>query len=100
MIRHIVSWNYKSGFPESQNKENARKIKDGLESLVNEIDGIVELKVNIDVLPSSDMDIVLNSLFESDKALAAYQVHPEHKHIASFVSSVTENRVCIDYYEY
>ena len=99
MLRHIVSWSYKSGFSESQNKENAQRIKTELESLVGKIDGIVELEVHINVLPSSNRDIVLNSLFESDEALVAYQAHPEHKRVGSFVSSVTENRVCVDYHE-
>lgn len=99
MVRHIVSWNYKDGFSDDQNKENALKVKNELEELIVKIEGIVELKVHIEALASSNRDIVLNSLFTSEEALAAYQIHPEHKRVSSFVGSVTQNRVCIDYYE-
>jgi len=98
MLRHIVTWNYKDGFSEDENKENALKIKQGLEAL-EDIDGVVEIKVYINALSSSNKDIVLNSLFESEEALAEYQVHPEHKKMGAFIGSVTQNRACIDYYE-
>ena len=98
MLRHIVTWNYKDRFSEDENKENALKIKQGLEAL-EDIDGVVEIKVYINALSSSNKDIVLNSLFESEEALAEYQVHPEHKKMGAFIGSVTQNRACIDYYE-
>ena len=61
--------------------------------------GIIEIKVHINELSSSNRDIILNSLFESEKALADYQVHPEHEKIGEFIGSVLKNRACIDYYE-
>jgi hypothetical protein len=36
---------------------------------------------------------------ENVEALAAYQVHPDHVRVASFVTSVMQNRTCIDYHE-
>jgi len=99
MVRHIVAWNYRDGFTDAENMANALKVKDGLESLIHAIDGIVEIKVHINELSSSNKDIVLNSLFESEEALKNYQIHPEHKKIGEFVGSVTQNRACIDYFE-
>ena len=99
MVRHIVIWNYKDGFTEAENKENALKAKAELEALAQMIDGIAELKVYINELSSSNKDLVLNSLFESEEALAAYQIHPEHLRVAAFVASVVQDRVCIDYHE-
>lgn len=93
------TWNYKDGFSEEENKENAIKVKNELEALIEKINGIIELKVYINALSSSNRDIVLNSLFESEEALAAYQIHPEHKRVSSFVGSVMKNRTCIDYIE-
>ncbi|MCL2408967.1 MAG: Dabb family protein [Oscillospiraceae bacterium] len=98
MLRHIVTWNYKDGFSEAENKENALKIKHGLESLAY-FDGVIEIKVYINELGSSNKDIVLNSLFESEEALTAYQIHPEHKKMSALIGSVMQNRACIDYYE-
>lgn len=99
MLRHIVAWNYKDGFTESENKENAQKVKEELEALKDVVDGIIELKVNINTLSSGNRDIILNSLFEDEKALDAYQIHPEHVRVSSFVGTVVQNRICIDYYE-
>ncbi|MCL2855321.1 MAG: Dabb family protein [Defluviitaleaceae bacterium] len=99
MLRHIVAWNYKDGFTDAENKENAQKVKMELEGLKNHIPEIMEIKVNIEMLPTSNRDIVLDSLFKDEAALAAYQVHPEHQRAAAFVASVTQNRVCVDYYE-
>ena len=99
MIRHIVAWNYKVGFSQEENRENAQKVKYELEALKDCISGIIEFEVIIDPLDTSNRDVVLDSLFESEKALADYQVHPEHKRVSAFVGSVLQDRVCIDYYE-
>lgn len=99
MVRHIVTWNFKDGFTEYENKENAQKIKSSLEYLAQVIDGVVELNVHIDPLPSSNRDLILNSLFQSEEALATYQTHPEHKKIGTFIGTVMQNRSCVDYHE-
>ena len=99
MIRHIVTWNYGSGLTDAENKENALRIKTGLESLAQRIDGVIEIHVHINELSSSNRDMLLDSLFESEDALAAYQIHPEHKEVSSFIGTVLENRACFDYFE-
>ena len=98
MVRHIVAWNCKEGLSEAENKENALKIKQMLEALPQSIPGIIEMKVCINTLPPSNRPMLLNSLFESEEALAAYQVHPEHQKAAGFIRSVTQNRIIVDYY--
>jgi len=97
MVRHIVLWNYADGFSPEENLKNAQKMKALLEELLSLIDGIVELKVQINPMSSSNRDIMLDSLFESEEALAAYIVHPEHKRVGEFVRSVTKDRACVDY---
>jgi hypothetical protein len=99
LVRHIVTWNYKKGFTDVENMDNALKVKSELESLIHCIDGIIELKVSINALSSSNRDIILNSLFENEETLAAYQIHPEHKRVSVFVGSVMQDRACIDYFE-
>ena len=97
MVRHIVLWNYADDFSAEENIQNVQKMKSLLEELPSLIDGIVELKVQINAMPSSNRDIMLDSLFESEEALAAYIVHPEHKRVGEFVRSVTKDRACVDY---
>lgn len=99
MIRHIVMWSFKDGFTEDENISNAQKIKSGLEALTSEVEGVISLEVIISPLKSSNRDIVLNSLFENEESLAAYQSHPSHALIGNFIGTVTVNRSCIDYVE-
>jgi len=99
MLRHIVTWNFKDGFSDIENKQNALTVKTELENLKNLISDIIELKVFINALPSSNRDIVLNSLFENEKTLSQYQSHPEHQRVSADVGTVLQNRACIDYFE-
>ena len=97
MVRHIVMWDYKDGFTGDKNKENAERVKHELESLAN-LNGIIEFNVFINEMISSSKDVILNSLFENEEALAAYQIHPEHQRVSEFVGTVFQNRACFDYH--
>lgn len=99
MIRHIVFWKHDEKFTEQERANNASTIKQSLEVLKNTIPGIISIKVITDPLPSSSGDVILDSLFSSEEALKAYQVHPDHVKVASFVGSVMTDRKCIDYHE-
>ena len=92
-------WDFKDGFTDDENNLNAQKCKYELETAASVIDGIIAFEVNVCPLKTSNRDIVLNSLFESEGTLAAYQVHPAHICASSYVGSVMKNRSCIDYYE-
>ncbi len=97
MVRHIVAWNFLDEVAGSDRVNAAARIKEELESLVGKIDGLIELRVIIDPLGTSNRAIVLDSLLESEEALAAYQVHPLHKKAAEFITSVVCDRVCLDF---
>lgn len=99
MIRHIVTWNLKDGFSEEEKRNNARKVKEEIEALAPLIEGVVALEVIIEALPTSNRDLVLNSLFTSAESLSAYQVHPEHMRVSREIGQYLANRTCIDYYE-
>ena len=94
MIKHIILWNFQEG---RGSEEDKLKIKNGLEALKDKIPGIVEIEVMAKPVAGSNADIMLNSTFESLEALNNYQVHEEHVKIATFVRSVTCNRMCMDY---
>ncbi len=97
MIRHIVMWNHKDDFNHEEKVMNAQKVKNELESLPRMINGIISLNVIINPLSTSNREIILNSLFESEDHLQQYQVHPEHVRVSQFVGSVVKDRVCIDF---
>jgi hypothetical protein len=97
MLRHIVMWRYMESFTDRENAENAARIKRELEALPAVIDGCLDMKVTVNVLPSSNMDIMLDSLFDDVTALDRYMEHPEHKKAAAFITATTCDRVCVDY---
>ncbi len=97
MVRHIVAWNYADGFTDDENRKNAEIMKKELENLKDLINGIVEIKVYINPMDTSDSDILLDSTFESEEALKAYIIHPEHVRVGTnYVKPVVKNRKCID----
>jgi hypothetical protein len=99
MVRHIVAWNYADGFSTEENLRNAEIIKKELENLKGMIDGIVSLQVYVNPVDTSDADILLDSTFESEEALKAYTIHPEHVRVGTnYVKPVVKNRRCIDFF--
>lgn len=99
MLKHIVAWNHKDIFSSDEKLSNAKRIKEELESLKGLIPEIVEIKVTVNPVSSSNRDVVLYSLFRSEDDLKRYQVHPEHKRVSAFVGSVMQDRICLDFYE-
>ena len=95
MVKHVILWNLK----EESNTDTVKiGIKTELESLIGKIDGLLEIKVNINPLESSNCDVMLDSLFESKEALSLYSTHPEHVKVAdNFVRPFTKARICMDY---
>ncbi len=86
----------KEEFTESENAQNAEKVKNELVSLKNIISEIVEMKVNTQLVSTSNRTVMLYSLFESEESLARYQIHPEHIRVSKFVGTVLKERVCLD----
>jgi len=90
-------WNFKEGFTPEENISNAARLQAELEGLVHTIPQVKELKVHINEISTSNMDVMLDSLFESEEDLAIYQDHPEHNKVVAFARSVLANRACFDY---
>ena len=97
MVKHIILWKLKD---ECNNDTVKNGIKTNLEALKGKIDGLVEIKVQLEKLPSSNADVMLYSVFSDENALEGYAVHPDHVYVAdNFVRPFTETRMCIDYEE-
>ncbi len=98
MVKHIILWNLKDEFSKEEKKEIMNNIKIGLEALIDKVPGIVEIKVQIESLPSSSADLMLDSTFESVEALKNYATHPEHVKVAdTLVRPFTAVRSCLDF---
>ncbi len=95
MVKHIILWKLK----EEYNNETVKNgIKNGLEGLKGVIPGLIEIEVQTECLESSNADVMLYSVFNDEKSLKGYAVHPEHIKVAdTLVRPFTESRSCIDF---
>lgn len=94
MVKHVILWTLKDN-----DKDKVKQhIKMALEGLSGKIPGLREIKVNINPLPSSNADLMLDSLFDNEQALKNYATHPLHVAVADkYVRPYTATRTCIDY---
>lgn len=99
MVKHIILWQLKEELSAEEKQKVKEEIKEGLESLKGKIPGLLDIRVEINPLESSNTEVMLDSSFESEEALKGYAVHPEHVKIAdSKVRPFTKTRTCMDYY--
>ncbi len=97
MIKHIVMWNLR-GDTEAAKAQAVSVLKRSFESLRGRIPGLLHLEIGVD---SSRIDyacdVVLYSEFESQAALDAYAVHPEHLRVKQELADLRIARHQVDY---
>ncbi len=97
MIKHIVMWNLR-GETEPAKAAAVATLKRSFESLRGRIPGLLHLEIGVD---SSRIDyacdVVLYSEFESQAALDAYAVHPEHLRVKQELSDLRIARHQVGY---
>ncbi len=95
MVKHIILWTLKDEFNNDQVK---KEMKESLEALKGVVPGLLEIEVQIEKLPSSNVDVMLYSVLENEEALKGYAVHPAHVEVADTkVRPFTSTRSCIDF---
>ena len=98
MVKHIILWKLKDELSGEEKEQVKAGIKEGLEGLAGQIPGLVDIMVLTECLPSSIVDVMLDSTFENEDSLKAYAVHPKHVAVAdSKVRPYTAIRSCMDY---
>ena len=96
MVKHMIIWHLREGLADPA--ATARAIKEALEGLVGKIDGLLEMHILTERMECSSGDIMMDSLFENEKALQAYQKHPLHVEIAdNLVRPYMQTRLSLDY---
>ena len=97
MIKHIVRWNLR-GDTDQAKARAVEVLKRSFESLRGRIPGLLHLEIGVD---SSRIDyacdVVLYSEFESQAALDAYAVHPEHLRVKQELADLRIARHQVDY---
>lgn len=98
MVHHVILWKLKEELSGEEKLKVMREIKENLEGLVGRVPGLSSVSVIITPLGSSNADVMLDSVLESEEALKGYQTHPEHVAVAdTYVRPYTEVRMCMDY---
>lgn len=98
MVRHIVVWNFREDMTQQEKQSAGAEMKRILTPIKELVPGCVELNIVYEnLLPKSNSDIILDSLFESEEALNSYVVHPAHVEAGKYVRSVVGSRSCIDF---
>jgi quinol monooxygenase YgiN len=98
MVKHIVFWKLKEEANGLSKAENAAAIKQKLEALAGQIEGLLKIEVGTDFLHSAESaDVVLYSEFKDKAALDFYQQHPLHKAVMPFIGEARSERRVVDY---
>lgn len=97
MIKHIVMWNLQGEGPEAKARAVAQLVR-SFESLRGRIPGLLHLEIGVDTSRVDyACDVVLYSEFESQAALDAYGVHPEHLRVKRELEGLRIARHQVDY---
>ncbi len=98
MVKHIILWQLDNELSQQEKDQVKAEIKQGLEGLIGQIPGLLDIHVHTDGMDSSNADLMLDSSFTDEEALKGYAVHPEHVKVADAkVRPYTKLRVCMDY---
>ena len=98
MVKHIILWQLKDELTGAEKEAVKAGIKEGLEGLLGQIPGLLDIRVQTECLASSNVDVMLDSTFVDENALKVYASHPAHVKVAdNRVRPFTKTRSCIDF---
>ena len=76
MVKHIILWQLKDELSAAEKAAVKAGIKEGLEGLVGKVPGLLEVHVNINGLPTSNADVMLDTTLESRRQGAPLHQDP------------------------
>lgn len=98
MVKHVILWSLRDDLTAAEKESAKLGIKTSLEALQGKIQGLINIKVNINGLETSTADVMLDSTFDNAEALASYSKHPLHVAVADKnVRPYTKLRSCLDF---
>jgi hypothetical protein len=85
-------------FKEENKKANIIQSKQMLENLMGAVPSLKSIDVGVNCIESDRaMDLSIITAFESKSGLDAYDEHPEHQKVVTFIKSVVEYSKATDY---
>lgn len=98
MVKHVILWKLNEELSAVEKEKVKTEAKEALENLNGKIDGLLNIKLQITSLESSNADMMLDSEFDCEESLKNYQKHPLHVSAAdNFVRPFTVERLCLDF---
>jgi Stress responsive A/B Barrel Domain len=95
MLIHIVCFKYKADVDDVARRDHRERLK-----ALARLEGVVELKVGLDVVRSPrSYDTGLMAMFRDRAALDAYQMNPQHVPVARYGAGLCESIVAVDFDE-
>ncbi|RGP37432.1 Dabb family protein [Pseudotabrizicola alkalilacus] len=96
-ICHIVMWDV-TGSNDAEKRDAINAVRDAFEALRDRIPGMTRLEIGVDISRIDyACDMLLLTEFESEAALAAYAVHPEHLAVRDRLAGLRIARHQVDY---
>lgn len=95
MVKHIVSFKLKGSAEERL--EVAKKFKQALEALPEQIEVLKSIEVGLNENPAETWDLVLVAIVDKMEDVEVYAKHPAHVAAASIIANNKESRACVDF---
>lgn len=95
MVKHIVTFKL-SGTPDER-REVARRFRDALMALPDQIECLESMEVGLNENPSESWDVVLTAVVPDMASVDVYARHPAHVAAAGLLAGHKEARACVDY---
>ena len=97
MVKHIVMWNIQGG-PDEAKEAEIDSVQAGVEALRGKMPGLLHIEIGVDRSGVDyACDVVLYSEVESQAALDAYAMHPEHLRVRQDIEGLRVARHQVDY---
>ncbi len=96
MVKHVILWRLRRDHDEDDLMKKIAFCEEGFARLVGVIPGLLSIKLYTRPLPTSNCDLMLDAVFESEAAYSVYKSAPEHISVASVIRPLVEDRICMD----
>ena len=99
MLKHIVMWKFNEEAAGKTKEENLAIVTRELLALMGKVPQLVDIQAGPDVLKTpASYDMALICTFRNVDDMLAYQVNPDHKKVAAYISKAACGRVTADFY--
>lgn len=95
MVKHIVVFKLQGSKEERQSI--AKRFRDALLSLPDQIPCLVSMEVGINQNPAEDWDVALTAVVPTMADVEIYAKHPAHVAAAAIIANHKLERACVDY---